>query len=395
MNPLTVANSADTPKAAEPSINWHAPMSRAQADTLTPGQAVAGVLSYDSQLQDVLEQIRQKKRELKGQMIMPTHYYQRPEVVDLGDYRGDSLKLAQWVAEQNEPIVVYCGVRFMAESADILRRPNQKIYLPNLKAGCPMADMSDLTHTESAYAEMSAVCEGEKIVPVTYMNSWADLKAFTGAQGGAVCTSSNAHKIFEWAFTQGQKILFFPDEHLGRNVSNKMGIPREQVIVWNRFKKPFGGNTEEQVRNAKIILWKGYCHVHTHFTVEHVKQARAMAPDAMVVVHPECSEEVVAVADKVGSTTFICKFIEEAPAGSTIFVGTEINLIARLARDNPDKKIFELSRSLCHNMFRVSAESVLWTLNHLDSPDNIVEVPENIKADARLALERMLSISTN
>ena len=385
MNPLTQQSVSSSPV-------WHGPMPRSQSDAMKPGDAVAHALTYDSNLRDVLEQIRAKKKELGDQLIMPTHYYQRPEVVDLGDYHGDSLKLAQWVAGQAAPIVVYCGVRFMAESAVILAQPHQRVYLPNLKAGCPMADMSDLPHTEEAYAEMSEVCGGQKIVPVTYMNSWADLKAFTGAHGGSVCTSSNASKIFEWAFTQGQKILFFPDEHLGRNVSNSLAVPRDEVIVWNRFKKPFGGNTAEAVKKARVILWKGYCHVHTHFTVEHIRQARAMAPDAIIMVHPECSEDVVALADKVGSTTAIAAFVKEAPAGSTIFIGTEINLVARLARDNPGKKIYELARSLCHNMFRVSAESVLWTLTHLDLPDNIVDVPEETKADARAALERMLAV---
>lgn len=284
----------------------------------------------------------------------------------------------------------------MAESAAILAGPHQKVYHPVPKAGCPLAEMGDVEEVKLAWEKVKEIIGNTSIIPITYVNSSVELKAFTGEHGGSCCTSSNAESAFKWGFKTGEKIFFFPDEHLGKNTAKKMGIPKNEVIVWD-WEQELGGNSlvpsteaEEEIKKAKLLVWKGYCHVHTRFTAEHVKQSREKYPNAVIIVHPECKEEVVDAADHAGSTEYMVKFVENASSGSTTVIGTEINLISRLARDYPDKKIIPLTRSLCPNMFRISAEALLWTLENLNLSDNIVKIPEKEKSNARLALQRML-----
>lgn len=345
-------------------------------------------------LQQTLERIKEKKRELGKKIVLLTHHYQRMEIVDLGDFVGDSLALSREASLRKEsPSIVFCGVHFMAESAAVLAQDHQRVHLPNLNAGCPMADMSNLEDVERAWGEINGAIGEGNITPITYMNSTADLKAFCGRNGGCVNTSTNARAVFEWALKERGKILFFPDEHLGRNTARKMGIPREKLALWNwKEGKEFGGNSRKEIESASVILWQGYCHVHTHFTVADIRAARGRYPDCKIVVHPECPEEVVGAADADGSTEFICNYVKSVAPGSTVIVGTEINLINRLARNYPDRQVFELSRSLCPNMYKINPDNLLETLEHLDFTDRIVTVPDRIKADARLALERMLAI---
>jgi quinolinate synthase len=279
----------------------------------------------------------------------------------------------------------------MAESAEILSQPHQTVQIPALEAGCWMADMVDNTTVERAWDELTSVTGNDSVMPIVYMNSDAVLKAFCGRQGGAVCTSSNAPAAFEWGFGQREKILFFPDQHLGRNTGNQMQIPPEEMIVWNP-EEPFGGNTPESIKRARLILWDGYCLVHTRFRVEHMLNMRERFPDAKIVVHPECTQEVVDLADAVGSTSFIVKYVENAPPGTTIIVGTEVNLINRLALENENKTVLDLHYSLCPNMFKINLQNLLWTLENAGKV-NVITVPETIKAEARMALDRMLALA--
>lgn len=339
----------------------------------------------------ILENIRERKRELGKELIILTHHYQRKSIVDFGDFVGDSFELSRNAATDKDcRYIVFCGVHFMAESAAILAQPYQTIQIPNDKAGCWMASMADAVMVQSAWDQLESVAGKASIVPVVYMNSDAELKAFCGREGGVVCTSSNASKAVKWAFGQKEKILFFPDQHLGRNVALDMGLRPEEIIVWSPD-KPLGGNDPDAVRKARIILWDGYCLVHTRFTVDHIRKMRGEFPDARVVVHPECSHDVVTAADACGSTSFIVKFVREAPAGATIVIGTEINLIQRLAMEYPDKKILALHNSLCPNMFKINPGNLLWTLNNIGKV-NLVTVPEEVKEEAKLALDRMLAL---
>jgi len=349
-------------------------------------------------MQDVREdkELRKKivaiKETLGERVLILTHHYQRKEIVDLGDYRGDSFGLSQKAAaDEAAQFIVFCGVHFMAESAAILSQLHQTVQIPALEAGCWMADMADIYIVQRAWHELTSVTSGESIMPIVYMNSDADLKAFCGRLGGAVCTSSNAPAAFRWAFGEREKILFFPDQHLGRNTGNEMGIPAEEMVVWDPH-KPLGGNTRESIERARVILWDGYCLVHTRFRVEHVSRMRERSPEAKVVVHPECTQEVVALADAVGSTSFIVKYVENAPPGATIIVGTEINLIQRLAHENPDKTVLDLHRSLCPNMFKINLNNLLWTLENIGKV-NVITVPQETMADARMALDRMLALA--
>jgi quinolinate synthase len=278
----------------------------------------------------------------------------------------------------------------MAESASILAQPHQCVQIPVVEAGCWMADMADQFIVEKAWEELTAITGPETIMPVVYMNSDAPLKAFCGRNGGTVCTSSNAADAFAWGFELREKIFFFPDQHLGRNSGNQLGIPSERTIVWDPG-KPLGGNTPEDIKRAKLILWDGYCLVHTRFRVEHMEQMRRKYPEGKIVVHPECTEDVVALSDAVGSTSYIVKYVQDAPVGSIIIVGTEINLINRLAQENPDKQVLDLHVSLCPNMFKINLQNLLWTLENIGRV-NVVEIPENIKAEARKALDRMLAL---
>lgn len=341
---------------------------------------------------EIKNRILSIKEVLGEKLIILTHHYQRKEIVDLGDYRGDSFGLSQKAAaDEAAEFIVFCGVHFMAESADILSQPHQTVQLPDLEAGCWMADMADIVIVERAWEEVTAVTGDKSIIPIVYMNADAEIKAFCGRNGGLVCTSSNAPAAFRWGFERGEKLFFFPDQHLGRNTANQMGFHADEMIVWQPS-KPLGGNIKADIKNAKVILWDGYCLVHTRFQVDHIKRMRHFYPDTQIVVHPECTQEVVQMADAVGSTSFIVKFVQNASPGTTIIIGTEINLIERLAVENPHKKIMPLHHSMCPNMFKINLEKLLSSLENLGDK-NVIHVPENIKKDAKVALDRMLTLA--
>jgi len=342
---------------------------------------------------ELIEKIIKIKETLGNQLIILTHHYQRTEIVDLGDYRGDSFALSQKAAEDKKAkFIVFCGVHFMAESAAILAQPHQSVQLPEMSAGCWMADMADIYIVEKAWNEVNEIVGSRSIIPLVYMNSDAEIKAHCGRNRGAVCTSSNAPDAFRWAFKHGEKIFFFPDEHLGRNTGNLLGIPKKEMILWDPEKSK-GGNSVEDIIKAKVILWKGHCLVHTRFNTGQIKQMRADFPDAKIVVHPECTEDVVEMSDATGSTSYIVKYVAQAHPGSTIIIGTEINLIERLAIEYPDRKVIPLFNSLCPNMYKINLENLLAVLENIGKI-NIVEVPEDIKNEAALALNRMLSLAS-
>jgi quinolinate synthase len=351
-------------------------------------------LSEDVQA-DLISRIRDHKERLGEKLVILGHHYQRKEIVYQSDFIGDSFKLCKQAAQQDKAeYIVFCGVHFMAESAKILAQPHQRVFLPNMNAGCPMADMAPLNTVTQAWAEMAKILGdmNETVMPITYMNSDARIKAFTGMNGGTVCTSSNAHKAFDWALKQREKVFFFPDEWLGRNTAQNMGFPEDEVVIWKwRGGDPLGGNTPDQIKKAKVIVWKGFCHVHTHFAESMIDQVRKKHPDVKVVVHPECPLETTAKTDAMGSTEFICNFVNEAPAGSTIAIGTELNLVERLALEYPDKNIIPISPSLCHNMIKINLENLCETLDKLGYHNEIF-VPDQIANYAKQALDRMLTI---
>ena len=337
------------------------------------------------------------KAALGKRLVILGHHYQRDEIIQYADYRGDSFKLAQLAARRPEAdYIVFCGVHFMAESADILSGPHQKVILPNPAAGCSMADMANIAEVEECWQMLHDLLgEDAGIIPVTYMNSAANLKAFCGRNGGVVCTSSNAPKVIEWAFSRGKRVLFFPDEHLGRNTALKYGIAEDQMAVWNP-KDPLAGEDEE-IERARIILWKGYCSTHMRFSLQQIEKARADYPGIRVIVHPECRREVVASADLYGSTEYIIEQIERAPAGSKWAVGTEINLVHRIAQEHPDQFIFCLDPIVCpcSTMYRIHPAYVAWVLEALLEGQiiNQVSVDGETAHWARVALERMLSLA--
>ena len=348
---------------------------------------------------ELTARIGEARRTLGTRAIVLGHHYQREDVIEFADYRGDSFKLSQWAAEHPESeYIVFCGVHFMAEAADILSAPHQKVILPNLAAGCSMSDMADPDDVYSAWAEMEELGIAQDTLPVTYMNSAAALKAFVGEHGGAVCTSSNARKVLAWAFAQKKRVLFFPDQHLGRNTGYAMGIPEEEMLLWG-WARPYGsmgGQTLEGLERSRVILWAGHCSVHQRFTPQQIAEVRAKYRDAIVVVHPECRLETVQAADLNGSTEFIAKTVAGAPAGSTIAVGTEINLVSRLAKENPDKRVFCLDPVVCpcSTMYRVHPAYLAWALESLVEGriENQIIVPPEIARGAKLALDRMLAI---
>ncbi|KQY63897.1 MULTISPECIES: quinolinate synthase NadA [unclassified Nocardioides] len=348
---------------------------------------------------DLVARARAAKEALGNKVFILGHHYQRDEVIEFADVTGDSFKLARDAAARPEAEhIVFCGVHFMAESADILTAPNQKVILPDLAAGCSMADMARLGQVEDAWDALADAGVQDQVVPITYMNSSADIKAFCGKFGGAVCTSSNADVALDWAFEQkpDAKVLFFPDQHLGRNTAVlKLGIPLEQCVVWNPF-KPNGGLTAEELQNAKMILWKGHCSVHGRFSPEVVDELRAKDPDVKILVHPECKYEVVTKADLVGSTEFIIKTIEAAPAGSSWAIGTELNLVKRLADAHPDKKIAFLEKTVCFcsTMNRIDLPHLVWALESLVAGNevNVIEVEAETARLADIALQRMLDL---
>ena len=343
------------------------------------------------------ERAAKAKAALGSRLMILGHHYQRDEVIEFADVTGDSFKLAQAAASRSESeYIVFCGVHFMAESADILTSDAQKVILPDLAAGCSMADMASASQVDAAWNEFEKLGSASRTVPITYMNSTAAIKAFTGRNGGAVCTSSNAERAMRWAFEKGEKIFFLPDQHLGRNTAlMKLGLSAEDCVVWNPW-KPLGGLTESQLQTAKVILWRGHCSVHGRFSVDNVNDVRARISDVKVLVHPECQNPVVTAADLVGSTEFIIKTIEAAPAGSAWAVGTELNLVKRLAQDHPDKRIHFLDKTVCYcsTMNRIDLPHLVYSLEALAKGRvlNQISVEPKTSAEARVALERMLAL---
>ena len=376
-----------------------------QADPIPAEAPVQGRLpeEYTAASADELHRrILDAKRTLGDRVVVLGHFYQRDEVVQYADFVGDSFQLAK--AAKSRPdaeAIVFCGVHFMAETADILSRPEQAVILPNLAAGCSMADMADIDSVEDAWAELTELYGTEPdadgrvpLIPVTYMNSSAALKAFCGRNGGVVCTSSNAATVLEDAFARGQRVLFFPDQHLGRNTAKAMGVPLERMPMWNP-RKAQGGSDEQTLLDAQVILWHGFCSVHKRFTVGQIEKARAEHPGVRVIVHPECPMAVVDAADEYGSTDYIVKAIQAAPAGTTFAIGTEINLVQRLAVQYPQHTIFCLDDVVCpcSTMYRIHPGYLAWVLEGLVSGvvHNRISVDDSVKAEAEIALERMLA----
>jgi quinolinate synthase len=352
---------------------------------------------YTQATPDELEAwIAAAKDDLGDKVLILGHHYQRPEVIRWADLRGDSFKLAQFAADNDQVTdIVFCGVHFMAESADILTGDHQRVILPDLNAGCSMADMADIDQVEECWDALADVTDVSRVVPITYMNSSAALKAFVGEHGGAVCTSSNCRVVLEWAFERGDKVLFFPDQHLGRNTGFDMGYDESDMRVWNPHRE-LGGLDERDVKEATILLWKGHCTVHQRFLPEHVAAFRAEHPDGEVIVHPECRHETAELADKIGSTERILEWVEGAPAGAVIAVGTEIHMVQRLAADNPDKTVVSLDPLVCpcSTMFRIDEPHLAWCLETLRDGGTVnqITVDERTAKWALVALERMLEL---
>ena len=345
------------------------------------------------------ERIRIAKERLGEDCVILGHHYQRDEVIRFSDIQGDSYRLSQQAAKAKGKYIVFCGVHFMAESADVLGRPGQVVVLPDINAGCSMADMADIGQVEDCWEQLVRLGitddEGNGITPLTYMNSTAAIKAFCGERGGAVCTSSNARGAMQWGFAKNDKVLFLPDQHLGRNTGYAMGFALDQMVVWDPYALQ-GGQSAENLRNAKVILWKGHCSVHQRFLPEHVDKIRAKHPGIRVIVHPECRWEVCQKADELGSTDKIRKFVKDQPAGAKVAIGTEIHLVNRLAKENPNKTVLTLDDSgcLCTTMFRISPQHLCWALENLVEGNvvNRIQVGDEAKRWARLALDRMLEI---
>lgn len=342
--------------------------------------------------------IRAARAKVGDDLVILGHHYQGARVIQWADFTGDSFKLAQLaLTRRNAKYIIFCGVHFMAETADVLTPAETVVILPDLGAGCSMADMANERQVDDCWAELKERLPATKFIPITYMNSTAALKAFCGENDGGVCTSSNAEGVLRWAFERGEKVLFFPDQHLGRNTGYKMGIPLEQMVIYNPLFGEFEC-TDEELANAKIVLWKGFCSVHQKFTVEQIEQVRSLHPEMKVIVHPECSLEVVQNADLVGSTEYIINQVAASPAGSQWAVGTEINLIHRLAEEHKDKVVVSLSGPNvcpCATMYRISPEHLCWALERLAAGEavNQVSVDPATRKWASVALERMLAIT--
>lgn len=345
--------------------------------------------------EEVIVELTNLKKEMANKVVVLGHHYQQDDVFQFADVTGDSLKLAQDAANLDKPYIIFCGVHFMAETTDMLTKPEQTVILPDMNAGCSMADMANNEQITKAWSFLTSSTK-ERIVPITYINCTASLKAFVGDNGGSICTSSNARNIIEWAFEKGEKLLFFPDQHLGRNTCAEMGIGLDEMVIYNPLMQN-GGLTPEQVQKAKVILWYGYCSVHQGFTSAQVKDVKAKDSDVTVIVHPECPHEVVLEADDNGSTAYIINKISEAPAGSKFAVGTEINLVNRLQAQHPDKTIFSLSpyQCLCTTMYRVRPRWLLASFRAIkeDKPINIIKVDEQTKKSSLTALDTMLKLS--
>ena len=347
---------------------------------------------------DLNRRIGQAKATLGDRLFILGHHYQRDEIIRWADARGDSYRLSVLAQERPDAeYIVFCGVHFMAESADILTHDDQKVVLPDLNAGCSMADMADIDEVEEAWEALAGVTDVERIVPITYMNSSAALKAFVGRNGGAVCTSTNARAVLEWALQpgRGDKVLFFPDQHLGRNTGVAMGYGLDEMRLWDP-RHELGGLTEADCKDARFLLWKGHCSIHQRFRPENVAAFRAEHPDGIVVVHPEVPHETVLVADQVGSTDYIIRALEEAPAGSTVAVGTEVHLVNRLAQEHPDKTVVSLDPLICpcSTMNRIDLPHLAWVLEELvdGRVPNQITVDADTAHHARVALQRMLDL---
>jgi quinolinate synthase len=348
---------------------------------------------------ELYERIEAARKELGSRLVILGHHYQRDDVICHADLTGDSYQLSKQASERRDAeCIVFCGVHFMAESADIVGQPYQRVILPDMGAGCSMADMATAEQVEDAWEQLESigVMDEFRVAPITYMNSSAAIKAFCGKHGGAVCTSSNAIPLFDKYLKECDKLFFFPDQHLGRNTGAKFGIPLDKMVVWDPHKE-FGGNTEEQLLEAKVILWKGHCSVHGRFKLWHVEQVRKETPDIKVLVHPECVYEVVQASDLNGSTSYIIKTLENAPSGSKWAVGTEVNLVNRLIKRFPDKHIQLLAPDLCMcaTMYRIAPQNLAWSLESLVAGEivNEIVVPEETARWAIVALDRMLAIN--
>jgi quinolinate synthase len=346
---------------------------------------------------DLVARATAAKAALGDRVFVLGHHYQRDEVIQFADVTGDSFKLAQQAAARPDAeFIVFCGVHFMAESADILTTPAQRVILPDLAAGCSMADMAVLGQVETAWEHFQDLGITDQIVPVTYMNSSADIKGFVGRNKGVVCTSSNAKRALDWSFEQGSKVFFLPDQHLGRNTAVlEMGFELDDCVLYDPH-KPNGGLTDEQLINARMILWRGHCSVHGRFTIDSVREVRERVPGVNVLVHPECRHDVVRAADHVGSTEYIIKALDAAPSGSAWAVGTELNLVRRLALAHPDKQIMFLDRTVCYcsTMNRIDLPHLVWTLEELVAGrvPNVITVDAKTAHEARVALDQMLAL---
>lgn len=346
---------------------------------------------------DLVARARAARDILGSEAMILGHHYQRDEVIQFADLRGDSFKLAQAAAERSDSkYIFFCGVHFMAESADILTSPSQRVILPDLAAGCSMADMASANQVSDAWKVMQELGIASKTIPVTYMNSTAAIKSFTGENGGTICTSSNAERAMRWAFEKGEKVFFLPDQHLGRNTAVlKLGLKLEDCVLWNPW-KPRGGLSDQEIKSARVILWRGHCSAHGRFSVANVTEVRDRIPAIKVLVHPECQHEVVKGADVVGSTEMIIKTVKEAPSGSSWAVGTELNLVKRLAAENPDKQVYFLDKTVCYcsTMNRIDLPHLVWALESVVAGKvvNEIKVDERVAHHARVALERMLAL---
>jgi quinolinate synthase len=371
-------------------------MGRERDLTSERGVSCAGELPAASD-PDLVERARAARAALGSKVMILGHHYQRDEVIEFADITGDSFKLAQAASENPQAeYIIFCGVHFMAESADVLTTANQKVILPDLAAGCSMADMASANQVDDCWNQLTELGIAQKTIPVTYMNSSAAIKSFTGKNGGTICTSSNAKSAMEWAFTQGDKVLFLPDQHLGRNTAVlSMGLSLTDCVVWNPW-KPMGGLTEAELRAAKVILWRGHCSVHGRFSAQNVADVRERVPGVQVLVHPECQHEVVSIADVVGSTEKIIQTVKNSPAGSKWAIGTELNLVQRLSRTMPDKEILFLDKTVCYcsTMNRIDLPHLVWAMESLVQGQlvNQIIVPEEVRKYSKLALERMLAL---
>ena len=346
---------------------------------------------------DLVDRAIAARATLGKRALILGHHYQRDEVIRFADITGDSFKLAQAAAEQSEAeFIFFCGVHFMAESADILTSASQKVILPDLAAGCSMADMATAQQVGDCWKVLEELGVASKTTPVTYMNSSAAIKSFTGEHGGTICTSSNAEKSLRWAFDKSEKVLFLPDQHLGRNTAvSNLGLSLEDCVLWNPW-KPMGGLTETEIRNAKMILWRGHCSVHGRFTEESVREVRTRVPGVKVIVHPECQHEVVLAADEVGSTEKIIRTVTDSPAGSKWAIGTELNLVSRLANQNPDKEIVFLDKTVCYcsTMNRIDLPHLVWAMESVIAGHivNEIKVDPTVAKFSKMALEQMLAL---